>query len=58
MRLPLKYFHSIAEYLITTKPDHAFNLINRDQRTPIFEPEKWNENTLVVDAWAGSVSPV
>ncbi|WP_257607958.1 hypothetical protein [bacterium endosymbiont of Bathymodiolus sp. 5 South] len=30
-------------------------LINRDQRTPIFEPEKWNRNSLVVDAWAGSV---
>ena len=44
-----------AEYLLTTKPDHAFNLLNRDQRTPIFEPEKWNENVLVVDAWAGSV---
>ena len=44
-----------AEYLLTTKPDHAFNLINRDQRTPIFEPEKWNESSLVVDAWAGSV---
>jgi hypothetical protein len=49
------YPNMTAEYLITTKPDHAFNLINRDQRTPIFEPEKWNENTLVVDAWAGSV---
>jgi hypothetical protein len=21
----------------------------------LFEPEKWNENSLVVDAWAGSV---
>jgi hypothetical protein len=41
-----------AEYLLTTKPDHAFNLLNRDQRTPIFEPEKWNENVLVVDACA------
>jgi RHS repeat-associated protein len=49
------YPNMTAEYLITTKPDHAFNLINRDQRTPIFEPEKWNENALVVDAWAGSV---
>ncbi|VVH66024.1 hypothetical protein BSPLISOX_2530 [uncultured Gammaproteobacteria bacterium] len=44
-----------AEYIATEKPDHTFNLINRDQRTPIFEPEKWNENSLVVDAWAGSV---
>jgi NAD(P)H-hydrate repair Nnr-like enzyme with NAD(P)H-hydrate epimerase domain len=31
-------------------------LINRDQRTPIFEPEKWNRNSLVVDAWAGSTA--
>jgi hypothetical protein len=44
-----------AEYIATEKPDHTFNLINRDQRTPIFEPEKWNRNSLVVDAWAGSV---
>jgi hypothetical protein len=29
-----------AEYIATEKPDHTFNLINRDQRTPIFEPEK------------------
>jgi hypothetical protein len=28
-----------AEYIATEKPDHTFNLINRDQRTPIFEPE-------------------
>jgi hypothetical protein len=49
------YPNMTAEYLITTKPDHAFNLINRDQRTPIFEPEKWNESSLVVDAWAGHV---
>jgi hypothetical protein len=32
-----------------------FLSFNRDQRTPIFEPEKWNENALVVDAWAGHV---
>jgi hypothetical protein len=44
-----------VEYIATEKPDHTFNLINRDQRTPLFEPEKWNENSLVVDAWMGSV---
>jgi hypothetical protein len=30
-------------------------LINRDPLTSIFEPEKWNKNCLVVDAWSGSV---
>jgi RHS repeat-associated protein len=49
------YPNMTAEYLLTIESDHAFNLINRDQRTPIFEPEKWNENALVVDAWAGHV---
>jgi RHS repeat-associated protein len=44
-----------VEYLSTTKPDHGFNLVNRDQFTSIFEPEKWNKNSLVVDAWLGSV---
>ena len=44
-----------AEYLLITQSDHCFNIINRDQHTPIFEPEKWNEDTLVVDAWTGSV---
>ncbi|CAC9436407.1 hypothetical protein [uncultured Gammaproteobacteria bacterium] len=44
-----------VEYLSIIQSDHAFNLINRDQRTSIFEPEKWNENALVVDAWTGSV---
>ncbi|VVH66021.1 hypothetical protein BSPLISOX_2527 [uncultured Gammaproteobacteria bacterium] len=44
-----------AEYLSTTHPDHVINIINRDQRTPIFEPDKWNEHALVVDAWAGHV---
>jgi hypothetical protein len=33
-----------AEYLSTTHPDHVINIINRDQRTPIFEPDKWNEH--------------
>jgi hypothetical protein len=47
--------HMTVEYLLTEGSDHAFNLINRDQRTPLFEPEKWNENSLVVDAWMGSV---
>jgi hypothetical protein len=41
--------------LSTTHPDHVINIINRDQRTPIFEPDKWNEHALVVDAWAGHV---
>ncbi len=49
------YPNMTVEYLLTEGSDHAFNLINRDQRTPIFEPEKWNESSLVVDAWAGHV---
>jgi hypothetical protein len=28
-----------AEYLLITQSDHCFNIINRDQHTPIFEPE-------------------
>jgi hypothetical protein len=40
-----------AEYLSTTHPDHVINIINRDQRTPIFEPEKWNENCTTVVVW-------
>jgi hypothetical protein len=41
------YPNMTVEYLLTEGSDHAFNLINRDQRTPIFEPEKWNESSLV-----------
>ncbi|CAC9635191.1 RHS repeat domain-containing protein [thiotrophic endosymbiont of Bathymodiolus puteoserpentis (Logatchev)] len=44
-----------VEHLTTENSDHSFNLINRNQSTPIFEPEKWNEDSLVVDAWAGVV---
>ncbi|CAB5499814.1 insecticidal toxin complex protein [Bathymodiolus thermophilus thioautotrophic gill symbiont] len=47
-----KYFDMPVESIRTTSPDHTFNIINRDQSTSIFEPEKWNEDTLVVDAWA------
>ncbi|AYQ56383.1 hypothetical protein MS2017_0650 [Bathymodiolus thermophilus thioautotrophic gill symbiont] len=35
--------------------NHAFNVINRDQSTSIFEPDTWNEDTLVVDAWKRAV---
>ncbi|AYQ56387.1 hypothetical protein MS2017_0654 [Bathymodiolus thermophilus thioautotrophic gill symbiont] len=49
------YFNVAVELIDTTFPNHAFNIINRDQSTPIFEPEKWNEDTLIVDAWAKSV---
>jgi hypothetical protein len=44
-----------VEYLSINQSDHVFNLINRDPLTSIFEPEKWNKNCLVVDAWSGSV---
>lgn len=36
-------------------PNHVFNLFNRDQSTPLFEPNKWNDDTLVVDAWGKNV---
>ncbi|AYQ56386.1 hypothetical protein MS2017_0653 [Bathymodiolus thermophilus thioautotrophic gill symbiont] len=49
------YPNMVVESLGTYRPDHVFNIINRDQSTPIFEPEKWNEDTLIVDAWAKSV---
>ncbi|CAC9447743.1 insecticidal toxin complex protein [uncultured Gammaproteobacteria bacterium] len=32
-------------------PGHAFNLLNRDQSTPLFKPDKWNADTLIIDAW-------
>jgi len=34
---------------------HGFNIVNRDQSTPFYEPEKWNKDALVVDAWKGEV---
>jgi hypothetical protein len=36
-------------------PDHAFNVLNRDQSTSIFNPEKWNDDSLVVDPWKKTV---
>ncbi|VVM27430.1 hypothetical protein BSPWISOXPB_10402 [uncultured Gammaproteobacteria bacterium] len=50
-----KYPDMTVEYLSINQSDHVFNLINRDPLTSIFEPEKWNKNCLVVDAWSGSV---
>jgi hypothetical protein len=37
------------------RPDHAFNVLNRDQSTSIFNPEKWNDDSLVIDPWQRTV---
>ncbi|VVH64344.1 hypothetical protein BSPLISOX_1755, partial [uncultured Gammaproteobacteria bacterium] len=36
-------------------PDHVFSVLNRDQSTSIFNPEKWNDDSLVVDPWKRTV---
>jgi hypothetical protein len=36
-------------------PQHTFNLFNRDQSTPLLEPDKWNADTLVIDAWKKNI---
>jgi hypothetical protein len=38
-----------VETLETSK--HTFNLLNRDQSTPLLEPDKWNADTLLIDTW-------
>jgi hypothetical protein len=30
-------------------------VLNRDQSTSIFNPEKWNDDSLVVDPWKRTV---
>jgi hypothetical protein len=30
-------------------------LFNRDQSTPLLEPDKWNADTLVIDAWKKNI---
>jgi hypothetical protein len=37
----------IGEIVLLDTPDHAFNVLNRDQSTSIFNPEKWNDDSLV-----------
>jgi hypothetical protein len=39
----------VVEVLET--PQHTFNLFNRDQSTPLLEPDKWNADTLIIDAF-------
>ncbi|CAB5499818.1 RHS repeat domain-containing protein [Bathymodiolus thermophilus thioautotrophic gill symbiont] len=46
-----KYPNMPVELINMANVDHVFNLINRDQSTSMFEPNTWNEDTLVVDAW-------
>ncbi|MBA5248762.1 MAG: RHS repeat-associated core domain-containing protein, partial [Gammaproteobacteria bacterium] len=45
-----RHYHDMPVELLET-PDHVFNLLNRNQSTPLLEPNKWNDDTLVVDAW-------
>jgi hypothetical protein len=42
------YPEMIGEIVLLDTPDHAFNVLNRDQSTSIFNPEKWNDDSLVV----------
>jgi hypothetical protein len=37
------YPEMIVEKVSMNRPDHAFNVLNRDQSTSIFNPEKWND---------------
>jgi hypothetical protein len=37
------------------KKNDYYTLLNRDQSTSIFEPETWNDDSLVIDAWKGVV---
>ncbi|CAC9646041.1 insecticidal toxin complex protein [uncultured Gammaproteobacteria bacterium] len=43
------YPNMAVETLETSK--HSFNLLNRDQSTPLLEPDKWNADTLLIDTW-------
>jgi hypothetical protein len=49
------YPEMIGEIVLLDTPDHAFNVLNRDQSTSIFNPEKWNDDSLVVDPWKKTV---
>jgi hypothetical protein len=45
------YPKMIVENVSIDKPDHVFSVLNRDQSTSIFNPEKWNDDSLVIDPW-------
>ena len=49
------YPEMIVEKVSIDRPNHAFNVLNRDQSTSIFNPEKWNDDSLVVDPWKRTV---
>ncbi|VVH60063.1 hypothetical protein BSPCLSOX_2559 [uncultured Gammaproteobacteria bacterium] len=49
------YPKMIVENVSIETPDHVFNVLNRDQSTSIFNPEKWNDDSLVVDPWKRTV---
>jgi hypothetical protein len=36
-------------------PEHTFNLLNRDQSTPLLKPDKWNADTLIIDTWKKNI---
>ncbi|VVH67105.1 hypothetical protein BSPLISOX_792 [uncultured Gammaproteobacteria bacterium] len=48
-----QYPDMVVEVLET--PQHTFNLFNRDQSTPLLEPDKWNADTLIIDAWKKNI---
>jgi hypothetical protein len=37
----------IVENVSIETPDHVFSVLNRDQSTSIFNPEKWNDDSLM-----------
>ncbi|VVH66173.1 hypothetical protein BSPLISOX_597 [uncultured Gammaproteobacteria bacterium] len=53
--LSKNYPNMIVESTSIRSSDHIFNVLNRDQSTSIFEPETWNDDSLVIDAWKGVV---
>ena len=49
------YPKMIVENVSIETPDHVFSVLNRDQSTSIFNPEKWNDDSLVIDPWQRTV---
>jgi hypothetical protein len=53
--LSKNYPKMTVESIMIRGSNHIFNVLNRNQSTSIFEPKKWNDDFLVIDAWKGNV---
>jgi hypothetical protein len=45
----------MSEIRLIIQDRNIFIVLNRDQSTSIFNPEKWNDDSLVVDPWKRTV---